>query len=250
VFVTACQEKSEYDSADLQLIDAVKKGFLEEAETALQKGAHVNVVLNDEDPYPNDVNLLSIAVRRGDTKMAEMLIDHKIELEVVSSYGMTPLSIATWLNEFEMVKLLVDKGANVNVTRADLKAEEPLMWAVLHGNVEMVDFLVEKGANLNTGADQLAMLAVRSGDIEILKFLFDSGLKETNITNKILVWAVEKNAPDIVELAIEIGADPQKRITVQRLYEDKTMSVIPVEYAAEIQARLMTIDHVMFGDKG
>ena len=83
----------------------------------------------------------------------------------------TPMQTAVGKNRIEIVRLLLDAGADVNVK--DSKGISPLHWAF---TPEMVDFLVSKGAEPNAktsaGLTPLDVIAERSGSyrpvIEVL----------------------------------------------------------------------------------
>ena len=71
-----------------------------------------------------------------------------------------------------MVKLLVENGANINVTDDD--AETPLHVAAEDGTLEIVKYLVEKGANVNAVNEDgrtPAEEAAREGNTAIAEFL-------------------------------------------------------------------------------
>ncbi|XP_065904061.1 26S proteasome non-ATPase regulatory subunit 10-like [Dysidea avara] len=71
---------------------------------------------------------------------------------VVSDYyrnelkNSTPLHVAVRSGKEEIVKFLIEKGANVN---ARSLGSTPLHVAVTNGREEIVKFLIEKGTNVN-----------------------------------------------------------------------------------------------------
>ena len=64
---------------------------------------------------------------------------------------MTPLCIAAQRGHLEVVRFLVEAGANKDQGRTDTGAT-PLFTAAQNGHLEVVQFLVESGANMGTGA--------------------------------------------------------------------------------------------------
>lgn len=83
--------------------------------------------------------------------------------------------------ELEEVKLLVEKGADVNFT--DSSGNHPLFWAVITDNFEMSKLLIDSGADVNAlnsvNEDNYAVPAImmvpRNNNIEIMELLIDSG---------------------------------------------------------------------------
>ena len=84
----------------------------------------------------------------------------------------TPLMLAAQTGTFEMVKYLVDSGADVNATNH--KNWTALMQAAAYGTVEMVKYLVEHGADVNaTNEDGWSVLQIaRNNEMsELVQYL-------------------------------------------------------------------------------
>ena len=63
-----------------------------------------------------------------------------------SNVGSTPLNIAAYNGHTDVVKLLLEKGANIKAMSSDTRAT-PLYCASHRGHVGMVRLLLEKGTN-------------------------------------------------------------------------------------------------------
>ena len=88
---------------------------------------------------------------------------------------------------FDLAKQFIESGTDVNyqypLTRNDADGMTPLLYAAKWGNFELVKLLVEKGANINSKAvngDTVLSLSRNNGDIH--KFLLDNGAIETVIS--------------------------------------------------------------------
>jgi len=79
-------------------------------------------------------------------QLVEAGIDVNYQYPLSKSYadGMTPLLYACKANNFELVKMLVEYGANVQTK--DKNGSTALSIARMNGNSQIADFLLEKGA--------------------------------------------------------------------------------------------------------
>lgn len=92
----------------------------------------------------NDGVSLRQAISDQQHKAIKILLDYAIDVnfckpDTVYPYNPTPVSIAAQNNDLEMVKLLVERGADVTIK--DKYGERPYNSAVANGNEEMKIFL-------------------------------------------------------------------------------------------------------------
>ena len=99
--------------------------------------------------------------------------------------GATPLYIAAQNGHLEVVRFLVESGANKDQGTADDGAT-PLYIAAQNGHLEVVRFLLESGANKDQGtADDGATplyIAAQNGHLEVVRFLVQSGANKDQCT--------------------------------------------------------------------
>lgn len=138
---------------------------------------------------------LHTAIRRGNVAEAKRLIeDRHTSLSERGHKGFTPLHYAVLARRKDLVKLLVDKGADVN--GRDTRQSTPLHAACLDraagadfgitqsecASIELVKLLVLEGADLNAencaGRTPLS-LAEEAGHDEVVKFLIAKGAKKS-----------------------------------------------------------------------
>ena len=87
------------------------------------------------------------------------------------------LHYAALIGDLNRVKLLVEKGANVNAR--DFIGASVLHYAAQSGNLELVQWLVKHGSNVNTKDDDgktVLHSAASSGNVELVKWLIEKGL--------------------------------------------------------------------------
>lgn len=125
------------------LIDAVQQSHPTRVEELLAGG--LSVETQDVAGSP----LLLIAAEEGNTRIVKMLLDRSANPNVSTDrYGhRTPLHWAVSNFDVQSIKALVDSGANVNTT--DDYGNTPLMVAATTTDRDTVKFLVENGADVN-----------------------------------------------------------------------------------------------------
>jgi len=130
----------------------------------------------------------------------------------------TALMLAVYKNYKDIVKLLLNKGANPNIQ--DRVGNTALMFAVNKGYKDIVKLLLNKGAdpNLQTEYGNTALIwATKRTNKDIVKLLLNKNA-DINIQNKLgstaLILATKKNNKDIVELLLNKNAD----INIQNNY--------------------------------
>ena len=85
------------------------------------------------------------AVTMNATDLLDVLIDHGADINVTTAHqGYTPLHIACKKNHAQNCRLLLSHGAEVNVKARDYTT--PLYWAVERCNEDMVESLLKAGA--------------------------------------------------------------------------------------------------------
>eukprot|EP00919_Chromeraceae_sp_WS-2016_P078253 GHVR01185308.1.p1 GENE.GHVR01185308.1~~GHVR01185308.1.p1 ORF type:complete len:144 (+),score=6.42 GHVR01185308.1:273-704(+) len=90
---------------------------------------------------------LILASRKGLTDIARLLIDKGADVNVQDKDEDTPLILATNKGLTDIVRLLIDKGADVNVQAKD--EDTPLILASRKGLTDIARFLIDKGAEVN-----------------------------------------------------------------------------------------------------
>ncbi len=164
-----------------KFFDAVKKRNIDYARKLLAPMVNVNYVESEFGYTP-----LIRAVRNRDIKMIEWLLSiPEVDINLVDEkkYKFPPISHAIQIDNTQIVRLLINYGANVNEPSLNDRNyyNTPLMIASWGGNLELVKILVESGACINQ---------------------VDKGNGFTA-----LIKAVFKNQPRIVKYLLERNAD-------------------------------------------
>jgi len=133
-----CDDEEDQDhSLEINLFLAVDAGDYAEAVMLLLKGADPNVQNEEDGKTP-----LHIAAMRGDMKMLEFLITHPyIDMNALDDASTTPIHCAISHSQLDVVKLLLEKGADVNIPDAQRKTCVHI--AAEQGNKMMCKLLIE-----------------------------------------------------------------------------------------------------------
>jgi serine/threonine-protein phosphatase 6 regulatory ankyrin repeat subunit B len=129
-------------------------------------------------------------------------------MEKRDSYGRTPLWLSASLPDENLVRLLIDRGAKVDVNDIQ-QGRSPLHMASQHGYVANIEMLLDYGANIedttSDGKNPL-MKAVEEGHTAAIRLLFKSG---ANIEAKdifrqnALLLAAKEGKPAIIRILLE-----------------------------------------------
>mgnify|MGYP002725625753 CR=1 FL=1 len=109
------------------------------------------------------------ACQKGDLDRVKELLQKKSSFNGFNSDRSTPLTCAAENDHFEIVKLLVKEGAELN--KLHPKGATALMKAAFAGNERIVDYLIEKGADptIKTKLKETAAEYAKGGGHSILE---------------------------------------------------------------------------------
>lgn len=127
-----------------KLMSAIKKNNLKEVEYLIANGADVNAIQghNYRKLKKFGETALHIAAEKGHTEIVELLLDNYAYVNVADKYRSTALHVAAKGGHKEVVELLLDKGANFNATNKNGKTS--LELAAKIKRVDIVElFLIE-----------------------------------------------------------------------------------------------------------
>ena len=94
-------------------------------------------------PAPSDA--LLEAARTGDRARVAALLDGGADVNAVSRYNVSALGFAAERGHFEIVRLLVERGANVNIAES-FYGFRPVDFALRGGRLDIAVLLLERGA--------------------------------------------------------------------------------------------------------
>ncbi len=132
-------------------------------------------------------------------------------INAFSSDGFTALGLASFFSNIEVVKFLLQKGADPNIASANSFHVAPIHSACAISNYELVDLLIKNGANINAkqahGVTPLHS-AAHNGQTKIAKLLIENGAEinvKTDNGQTPLAMAEEKDFEETAALLKAYG---------------------------------------------
>lgn len=151
-----------------KLFDAVENNNIKKARRAIEDGANVNA-------RTTTTSILLRAIKLNEIEITKLLLDNKADINQVRSIDLfSGLMIAAKQNNASMAKLLISRGAKVNLVTPAMR--NALHIAALNNSLAVAEILV-KETNIDVNAREgLCALAVASrqdhrGIVTLLKNL-------------------------------------------------------------------------------
>lgn len=205
---------------EFPLYVAAKNNSTEIMKLLIKNGAYIDG-LNEVGETP-----LYVAVLNGALEATKLLIEKEADVNVeVESNVLPPLMVAIMNenenkeNSKEIIKLLIEGGANVNYKISDRDLDDgidsrftPLCYA---SNIDTIKLLIEKGANINNQSEKGLTVLMNVDSLAKEKLLIEKGANINAIDNKknsVLLNILLKNKenPEVLEmtkLLMEKGVD-------------------------------------------
>lgn len=175
---------------------AKMKTHVDSIKVALKHGIDINL----RDSRDNTPLHCSIMHRQTETSL--FLIEQSADIEAEDSNGITPLILASSLENTQVIHSLIKKGVNINRQRTDRNAkglapqafvgeknnlfikyysgDNALHWGAIQGNLEVVKILMSNGADVNIKDSEnntaLHHAAAR-GHNQTVSYLLDNGAR-------------------------------------------------------------------------
>lgn len=152
------------------------------------------------------------AARKGDAAAVKALLDKGVDVNTKFRYDATALSYAADRGHLEVVKLLLERKAGVNV-KDTFYGATPLIWAAQKGHAEVVRALLEHGAE---GKEDALMIGASAGQLALVKVVLDQigELRAETLSNAYAAAERGKHA-EIVALLKTAGAVPPPKADFQ-----------------------------------
>ncbi|KAJ6072623.1 hypothetical protein N7467_010708 [Penicillium canescens] len=159
-------------------------------------GGHLEtcrILLQSNRTNPNRESLdgetpVLLAAYSRNTEVLKVLIDHGANPDSGDDCSENALSVAAWNGDIEMMRVLLDNGADINHQSEPSESEDgtPLLNACCSGNLNAVLFLLERGGDPNLQnqfGSTILSAASENGNEELVKVLLERGVDVHPNTN-------------------------------------------------------------------
>lgn len=159
-------------SLHYSLIDAVIKKDIDSVNKALKNGANINYINWEDEDFLSKTSIgYAVDHIKGiDIEIVKAILNTDQKCEDIDSV----LTDATFSEDIELMKLLLDNGADINYSTYE---GTPLYFATREKDVNMVKFLLENGADMYKAEEN------SSSPIEVSLYL-DDNYEINNIFNE------------------------------------------------------------------
>ena len=130
-------------------------------------------------------NPLHSATTYNQKEVVKFLIDAGADKNVANLWGKTPFHRAAERGYLEIVEILLEAGADINIK--DKRGWTPLRWAISNGQKEVTELLLRRGAELNfiqSDYDRLLHEAADSGYEKLVKLILDKEPDVYSLNNR------------------------------------------------------------------
>jgi ankyrin repeat protein len=194
------------------LFTAIYQNNTDIALLLIENGANCKM----EDPVMNNFTLLHYSCFQGNYTLASKLLENGCNANSVAVSGETPIYIAVTKGYVDIVNLLIDYGADVNVFIGTSVDEEctPLQAAVYYLSDEIVfkkivDKLIEGGVNLDICKSwPIVFLSLQYNKVNFAKYLVSVGadVEQKTVFNQTCFYlAFMSRNLDFLKLCIMAG---------------------------------------------
>ena len=158
------------------------------------------------------------AARGGDTGEVERLLAEGLAIDAQDADGRTPVMVATVAHRTDIVRALVDAGADVDIR--DNRLDNVFLYAGAEGLLDILRIANEAGADpaLTNRFGGIAIIpASERGHVEVVRYLLNESDVDVDHVNR-LGWTALLEAiilsdggpahQEIVRMLLDAGADP------------------------------------------
>ena len=196
LLITSCLHAQEQNEVFWK---AAKNNDIQTLKALLDKGIDVDV----KTQY--GATALMFATDKGNLEVVNLLLEKGANPNINDTfYGSSPFLLSFSKGNIEIIKSMLNHGA-------DISTETPLIYASYSDNPEVAKLLIEKGA---PGASKVILIAIRNENTDLaLTILKLTKLDEATLSNALVSATAAKNESIIAALKDAGAKLPEKQIS-------------------------------------
>nr|MCR5503991.1 ankyrin repeat domain-containing protein [Elusimicrobiaceae bacterium] len=179
--------------------------------------------------FPSDYFIEALANKNNELAAAVLPLTNKETLNTPNNFGILPLVQAAYMNNTQIIDILVDNGADLELK--DVNSRTPIL-AYLHEvyigqiegnyppnmqeqNKEIIKHMLDKGADVKAkdkDEEDILFYAVRTNNFPLIELLVSSYGADINTRNKdgeTPLFVAAQNQPGMVPMLLQKGANPK-----------------------------------------
>ncbi|MFC2145871.1 ankyrin repeat domain-containing protein, partial [Acidobacteriota bacterium] len=187
-----------------EIHQAVARGQLEAVKTLVEKEPGCIHLKDKQGSTP-----LYYAAGGSSREIVKLLIQKGANVNAANFEKVTPMHVAAYAGRVPIAQLLIEAGADINARNAF--GDTPLHWAVFYGRKELVNLLVEKGVNVDAKSDEGTFFlheGAAGGHEKLVNMLIEKGANiktENSNGGTLLHSSASGGLIQLVELTIKKG---------------------------------------------
>lgn len=188
---------------DAALLIAVVQGHFDCIVELLKAGAQVNTSIYGTTAFMQ-------AVESGNLEITKLLIAAGAIIDTRDKRGLTSLTIASYRGDKNLVRILLDAGADTGINLDKVSA---FTIAVSRGHLDVVHEFIGAGMEVDVRGENgwtALMVAASDGHVSLVRELLTLGAaidSQSSIGRTALSWAAIKGQVETVKALLEAGVD-------------------------------------------
>jgi ankyrin repeat protein len=167
-----------------KVTEAIENDSIAMLKKLVKEGTDLNKPIRIGEEYDleeyDEISPLFYAIRKNASlELIEFLLDNGVDLFTVDSDGISALDTAIKFKRKDVVKLCIERGADINTTTRK-SGILPVMLAACFSDTELMQMLLDAGADVNA-VDKSGMSALdyarKLGQKKMVEYLKERGAK-------------------------------------------------------------------------